>query len=64
MIVSRKAKDTYPIGAPGPYSQFEVESELLIYFCYFVIIILVIICSLLCCLFFMSVSGIHFFDFR
>ena len=37
-----------PIGAPGPCSQFLGESELLIYFCYFVGIILFIICSLLC----------------
>ena len=48
--VSRKAEEACPTGAPGPCSQFLVESELLIFFCYFVhvCIILVILCSLLC----------------
>ena len=31
-----KSEDAYPTGEPGPYSQFLVESELLIYFCYIV----------------------------
>ena len=35
-------------GTPGPCFQFSVESELLIYFCYFVCIILVILPALLC----------------
>ena len=30
--VSRKVEDAYPAGAPGPCSQFIVESELLIRF--------------------------------
>ena len=34
--------------APGPCSQFLVESALLICFCYFVCMILVTLCSLLC----------------
>jgi hypothetical protein len=37
--VSRKAEDAYPIIAPGSYSQFLVESELLILslvFCVFI----------------------------
>ena len=46
--VSGNAEDAYPTGAPVPWSQFLVESELLIYFCFFVYIILVILCSLLC----------------
>ena len=46
--VSRKAEDAYPTDAPGPCSQFLAESELLIYFCYFVCMILVTLCSLLC----------------
>ena len=33
--VSKNAKDAYPTGATGPCSQFLVESELLICFCYF-----------------------------
>ena len=45
--VSRKAEDTYTTGAPGPFSQFLVESELLICFCYFVWMILVTVCFLL-----------------
>ena len=40
--VSRKVEDVYPTGAPGPWSQFLVESVLLIYFCIFVRVILVI----------------------
>ena len=42
--ISRKADDAYPTGAPGPCSQFLMESELLIYFCFFVRIS----CHLLC----------------
>ena len=38
---------TYPTGAPGPCSQFLVDSELLICFCHFVCMILVTLCSLL-----------------
>ena len=64
--VSRKAEDIYCTGAPGPSSQILVESELLIYFCYFVCIILVILCSFVCvcfpCLVF--VPGFHSFDYR
>lgn len=41
--ISRKADDAYPTRAPGPCSQSLVESELFIYFCYFVCIILVIL---------------------
>ena len=41
-------EDAYPTDAPGPCSQFLVESELLICFCYFVCMILVALCSLLC----------------
>ena len=37
----------FPTGAPGPYSQFLVESKLPIYFCYFLCFILVTLCSLL-----------------
>ena len=44
---SRKAEDAYPTGLLGPFSQFLVESKLLIYFCCFVCIILVALCSLL-----------------
>ena len=40
---------TLPVDStPGPCSQFLGESELLIYFCYFVCIIWVNLCSLLC----------------
>ena len=46
--VSRKAEDAYHTVAPGQHSQFLVESELLIYYCYFVCIVLVISHSLLC----------------
>ena len=46
--VSRKAEEAYPTSAPGPCSQFLVESELLIYFGFFVHFILIILCSLLC----------------
>ena len=45
--VSRKAEDAYPTGRPGPRSHFLVESQLLIWCCYFVCIILVTLCSLL-----------------
>ena len=45
--VSGKAEDVYPTSAPGPCSKFIVESELLIYFCYFLCIILVTLCSML-----------------
>ena len=38
----------HPTGAPGPCSEFVVESELLICFCYFVCMIVVTLCSLLC----------------
>ena len=34
--VSRKEEDAYPTGTPGPRSQLLVESELFIYFYYFV----------------------------
>ena len=44
--VSRKAEEAYPAGAPGSCTQFLVESELLLCFCYFVCIILVLLCSL------------------
>ena len=46
--LTAKAEDAYPTGAPGPCSQFLVESEYLICFCYFVCIILVTLSSLLC----------------
>ena len=44
---SRKAEDAYSTGAPGPCSQFLVESDLLIYFRYLVCMILFILYSLL-----------------
>ena len=47
-VVSRKAEDAYPTSASGPCSQFLVESELPVYFSYFVCFILVILYSLLC----------------
>ena len=47
-IVSREAEDVYTIGAPGPCSQLLVESELLIYFSYFVSVVSISLCSLLC----------------
>ena len=53
--VSRKEEDAYPTGVPDSCSQFLVEYELFICFCYFVCIILVtlyVIVSLSCvCLF-------------
>ena len=42
--VSRKAEDDYLTGAPGPCSQILVESELHIFFCYFVCIFYVLCC--------------------
>ena len=45
---SRQWKHFHSTGAPGPCSQFLVESEFLIYFYYLVCIILVKLCSLLC----------------
>ena len=45
-VVSSKAENVYSTGAPGPWSQFLVESRLLIYLCFFVHVILVISCSL------------------
>ena len=63
--VSRKVEDAYPTGAPDPCSQFLVEPQLLICFCYFVCMILVTLCCLLCicfpCLVF--VPGLHSFDY-
>ena len=65
MDVSKKAEDAYPNSAPGPCSQFLVESELLIYFCYFVHVILVffimffVVCVCFLCLVF--VPGLIFF---
>ena len=47
-----RCKHVDPTGAPGPCSQFLVESELFIYVCYFVCIILVNLCCV--CLFSMS----------
>ena len=46
--VPSKAEDDCPISTPGQCSKFLVESELLIYFYYFVCIILVYSCHLLC----------------
>ena len=46
--VSRKAEDSYSTRTPGPCFQFSVESELHIWFCYFVYMILVTLCSVLC----------------
>ena len=43
-----KTEDAYPTSAPDPCSRFVVETELLIYFCFFVRIVLVILYSLLC----------------
>ena len=57
MGVSRKKnRGVFPTGAPGPSSQFVVESKLLISHCYFVCIILVTLCSCWACLF--SISGL------
>ena len=39
---------TLPVYATGPCSKFLVESEVLIYFCYFVYIILFTLCPMLC----------------
>ena len=52
-IVSRKAEDANPTDAPGPCSQFLLDSELLNYFCDFVCITLVMffvvcVCSISC----------------
>ena len=68
MDVSRKKKteDVYPADAPGPFTQFLVEFEFLIYVCYFACFSLVILCSLLCLSVFdvWSVPGLHSFVFR
>ena len=65
---SSQAEDTYTTGALSPCSHFLLESELLIYFCFFVRIILIILCSLLCMSFFpvfaLSVCRIRSFNFR
>ena len=64
--IFRKAEDAYPTGAPGPCSQFLVESKLLIYFCNFVYIILFFFYVRCCvCQFFMYClcSCITFFLF-
>ena len=48
--VSRKTEDAYSTGATGPFSQFLVESKLLMYFCHFVCIILVIFMFFVVCI--------------
>ena len=56
-----------PYGAPVPCFQFLVESELLIYFCYFVCIILCYFMFFVVCVCFPCVDfvpGLHYFDFR
>ena len=63
--VTRQADDANGIGVPGPHSQLLGESELRIYFRYFVRIILVIFCPLLDVNFpcHISVPRLHSFSF-
>ena len=63
-VVYRKAEDAYTTGAPRPCFQSLVESEMLIYICYFVCTVLVIsgtwyFCCV--CLFSVFVPGLHYF---
>ena len=57
----RKAEDAYFRCTCSVFSVFLVESELLIYFCYFVCIILFTSCSMLCLSVF---PRLQYFDFR
>ena len=61
--VSREAEDAYFTGAPGPCSQFWVESSCLFTFVALYVSFLVISCSLLCLSIF-HVPGLLFFYFR
>ena len=66
--VFRTAEDTNPTGAPGPCSQFLVQSELvahlllllcMYYFSYFMFYVVYVCCSCL-----VVVPGLHSFDFH